>query len=216
MIDPRIKGFMRRLAPSMVVAGGVSFCLFTLMSLMIANKHSTTLMPMADIIRVENAYPVQTTDFSESKEIEVLPRAYFTKQPTISREPINKLQSQLSREAIVPIEQIRPVVLFDNIKITMSPIIDSDAILLAASSPRYPHIAEKNNIEGHIVVAMNVDRDGRVDDAWVIEASPVGYFEDQALSAARKFKYQPRIHNGKKVAAANVQYRWDFNIPSGS
>lgn len=216
MIDPRIKGFMTRLAPSMVVAGGVSFCLFTLMSLMIATKHSTTLIPMAEVIRVENSYPVQDTVFSENKETEVLPKAYFIKHQVLPSEPEYKIQHQLYSQAIVPIERIKPVISVEMIKIAMNPIIDRDAILLAASSPMYPHSAEKNNIEGHIVVAMNVDSDGKVDDVWVIEASPVGYFEDYALRAAKKFKYQPRIKNGKKVVAANLQYRWDFNLPSGS
>ena len=216
MIDPRIKGFLERLAPSMVVAGGVSFCLFTLMSLMVATKHSTTRMPVAEVIRVEKTYPVRDIAFSERKNIAVLPRAYFIKNQTLPSVPEYKVENQVYSQAIVPIKQIKPVVSFENIKIAMNPIIDRDAILLAASSPMYPHSAEKNHIEGHIVVAMNVDSDGKVDDVWVIEASPVGYFEDYALRAARKFKYQPRIKNGKKVVAANLQYRWDFNLPSGS
>ncbi len=216
MIDPRIKGFMTRLAPSMVVAGGVSFCLFTLMSLMIVTKHSKTMMPRAEVIKVEKAYLVQDTVLSEGKEIAVLPRAYFVKRSIMPNDSRYKVQHQLFSQAIVPVEKIKPVVSFEAIEIAMSPIIDRDAILLAASSPMYPHSAEKNNIEGHVVVAMNVNSDGRVDDAWVIEASPAGYFEDYALRAAKKFKYRPRIKNGKKVVAANVQYRWDFNLPSGS
>lgn len=216
MIDPRIKGFMKRLAPSMAIAGVVSFCLFTLMSVMIATQHSTTLMPMENVIRVEKSYPLQDTVFNERKGIEILPKAYFVKRSTMPSEPNYKIHNQIYHQAIVPIEQIKPVVLVDKIKIAMNPFIDRDAILLASSSPMYPHSAEKNNIEGHIVVAMNVDSDGSVDDAWVVEASPAGYFEDQALRAAKKFKYRPRIKNGKKVVAANLQYRWDFNLPSGS
>ena len=138
------------------------------------------------------------------------------KHQVLPSEPKYKIQYQLYSQAIVPIERVKPVVSFDKIKIAMNPIIDRDAILLAASSPIYPSSAEKNNIEGHIVVAMNVDSDGRVDDVWVIEASPVGYFEDYALRAAKKFKYQPRIKNGEKVVASNLQYRWDFSLASGS
>lgn len=216
MIDPRIKGFTTRLAPSMAAAGVVSFCLFTLMSMMITTKHSTALMPMADVIRVEKTYPRQGTVFSERKDIEILPKAYFVKQSLMLSESNYKVHKQVYNQPLVPIEQIKPIVLVDKVRLIVNPIIDRDAILLATSSPVYPHSAERNKIEGHIVVAMNVDSDGKVDDVWVVEASPVGYFEDQALRAAKKFKYRPRIENGKKVVAANLQYRWDFDLPSGS
>ena len=213
MIDPRIKGFMIRLSPSMLIASGVSFCLFALMAAMIASEQSAIVAPKASVIRVENISPPKDAFIIRTKETEVLPKSDFVNASHAPTDTSFKLPRESFHKTMVPFGKIKPIVHIEKINIAMSPIIDRDAILLAASTPIYPFSAEKSHIEGHVVVAMNVGSDGRVDDVWVVEASPIGYFEDQALRAAKKFKYQPRIENGKTVMASNLQYRWDFDLP---
>lgn len=215
MIDPRIKGFMVRLTPSMLIAAGVSFCLFALMSVMITSDQATILAPQANVIKVKNIQLPEDTIFIRADVVEVLPKSFFVKALDKPSELNLSLPQDYSYETKVPFERIERVATLEKIDITLSPIIDRDAMLLAISNPMYPHSAEKARIEGHVVVAMNVGSDGKVDDVWVVEASPVGYFEDDALRAAKKFKYRPRIKNGKKVMAANLKYRWDFDLPEG-
>lgn len=215
MIDPRIKGFMVRLTPSMLIAAGVSFCLFTLMSVMIASDQATILVPQAKVIKVKNIQPVEDTIFIRADVVEVLPKSFFVKPLDKPSELNLSLPQDYSYETKMAFESIERVATLEKIDISLSPIIDRDAILLAISNPMYPYSAEKAHIEGHVVVAMNVGIDGKVDDAWVVEASPAGYFENDALRAAKKFKYRPRIKNGKKVMASNLKYRWDFDLPEG-
>ena len=216
MIDPRIKGFLKRLGPSLLAAAGASFCLFALMSFMIAGDDITQLVPEAKLIKVENVRPPEDTIFIRADVVETLPKSFFTK--ALDKPADNKflLPKNAEFETVVPFEKVTPMTAFSKIDIAMVPVIDRDAILLAASDPRYPPKAEREGVEGHIVVAMNVGSEGKVNDAWIVEASPEGYFEDQALRAAKRFKYRPRVENGKKVIAANLQYRWDFNLPDES
>lgn len=197
----------------MLVAGAVSFCLFTLMSLLVASNDPTQLAPQASIIRIENIQLPEEISPSRDAVVDVPPRAAFIAEiEEPSKSELNFLPLYfISLKA--PFEQIKPTSPFEKIELVLSPIIDRDATLLAVSSPQYPQRAAQKNIQGHIVVAMNVDQTGSVYDAWVVEALPAGYFEEQALRAAKKFKYSPRIENGKTVMASNLQYRWDFNLP---
>ena len=197
----------------MLAASGASFCLFALMALMIAGETKTQLVTESKFIKIEkpkpnvDPYPLRTdkaetqlkSDFIDTTDAPVTLQLY--------------LPEDLAFETNVPFERVMPVTHIETSGITVSPFIDRDAMLLAVSNPMYPYKAEKNLIEGHVIVAMNVDSEGRVDDAWVIESSPAGYFEDCALAAAKKFKYRPRYENGRTVTASNLQYRWDFNLP---
>lgn len=199
----------------MLIAAGVSFCLFALMTAMVASDQATILAPQANVIKVKNIQPPEDTIFIRADVVEVLPKSFFVKELDKPSALNFSLPQDYSYETKVPFERIERAAALEKIDIILSPIIDRDAILLAISNPMYPYSAEKARIEGHVVVAMNVGRDGKVDDVWVVEASPAGYFEDDALRAAKKFKYRPRIKNGKKVMAANLKYRWDFDLPEG-
>lgn len=213
MIDPRLKGFLNRLAPSLLAAAVVSFCLFTLMSVMVATEQMTQLPPEPKMIKVETVRLPEDFVFIRANIVETLPKSAFINDLDTPNDNNLRLPKEFSMQTVVPFEKVIPAIAVGNIDISLRPVIDRDAILLAASYPLYPHKAERNGVEGHVVVAMTVNTEGIVDDAWIIESSPEGYFEDQALQAAKRFKYHPRIENGKKVIAANLQYRWDFNLP---
>lgn len=216
MIDPRVKGFLIRLCPSLLVAAGVSFCLFAIMTFLVSDDQLTEIAPIAKYASVIEVRPPEDTIVIRADVVETLPRSYFIKDNTQPSESKFSIAKDIAFETSVPFEKIERIEGMGDISMAMVPILDRDAILLAASSPIYPYKAEKAGIEGHVVVAMNVDAEGKVDDVWVVEASPAGYFEDQALRAAKKFKYRPRVENGKKVLAANLIYRWDFNLPEDS
>lgn len=210
MIDPRIKGFLSRLAPSMLAASIVIFCLFALMAAMISVQKPTHIISP---VKVSSGTALREITYVSQEISEPLPEQ--TKLKPIENPSDLKLSwEDVGYEKInVPPVQVIHVEEIPTIKLNVNSVLDRDVMLLTGSNPIYPYSAERDKIEGHVIVAMNVNREGRVDDVWVVEASPIGYFEDQALRAAKKFKYQPRIENGKKVMASNLRYRWDFDLP---
>jgi periplasmic protein TonB len=69
----------------------------------------------------------------------------------------------------------------------------ADGALVAKKrvAPIYPRGAERRKIEGHVVVTYSVGVDGKVSDIAVAEAVPEGVFDDAAMKAVSKWKYEP-------------------------
>lgn len=79
-------------------------------------------------------------------------------------------------------------------------------------APIYPERAFKEGIEGDVLLEFVVTETGAVRDAVVVEAKPSGVFEQAALNAVGKFKYKPRIVDGKPVETTGVRNRFSFEI----
>lgn len=62
-------------------------------------------------------------------------------------------------------------------------------------APEYPRGAERRNIEGYVVVKYTVTTTGDVSDVTVVESSPAGIFDDAALQAVNKWKFETPAQN---------------------
>ena len=87
----------------------------------------------------------------------------------------------------------------------------SGLIPIVTSKPRYPLRAQSRNIEGWVVVEFTITPTGSVIDAKVTDAKPEGTFDRAALNAIVKWKFKPKIENGRPVAQRAVQ-RLEFNV----
>jgi protein TonB len=54
---------------------------------------------------------------------------------------------------------------------------------------------------GYVVVMYTIGTNGRVSDVSIVESTPPGVFDDAAMSAIRKWTYEPRKENGVAVAS---------------
>ncbi|MCF6354405.1 MAG: energy transducer TonB [Candidatus Polarisedimenticolaceae bacterium] len=77
---------------------------------------------------------------------------------------------------------------------------DRDFLVLSRIPPRYPYRAERKKIEGWVKVSFIITEQGSVQDAVVIDAQPKRVFDMAALQAILKWRFKPRISNGKPVA----------------
>ena len=87
----------------------------------------------------------------------------------------------------------------------------SGLIPIVTAKPRYPLRAQSRNIEGWVVVEFTITPTGSVIDAKVTSAKPAGTFDRAALNAIVKWKFKPKIENGRPVAQRAVQ-RLEFNV----
>jgi len=87
----------------------------------------------------------------------------------------------------------------------------SGLIPIVRSAPRYPLRAQSRNIEGWVVIEFTITPTGTVIDAKVTDAKPEGTFDRAALNAIVKWKFKPKIENGRPVAQRTVQ-RLEFNV----
>lgn len=79
--------------------------------------------------------------------------------------------------------------------------------LLADAAPRYPLSARNRRIEGRVQVAFTIQPDGTVADARAVSAQPQGVFEEAALAAASRWRFEA---TGQRVGTVRTVM---FNLP---
>jgi len=84
-------------------------------------------------------------------------------------------------------------------------MFDGDIIPLQRINPTYPRQAARDGIEGFVKIQFTVNADGTVREAKVIEAKPRGVFDSAAVAAALKWKFKPKVVDGKPVDQRGIQ-----------
>ncbi len=83
--------------------------------------------------------------------------------------------------------------------------VDRDIIPVVRMTPDYPPHAAGKNIEGWVQIQFNVTAAGTVRDPVVVAAQPPGEFEDAAVKAIARWRYNPRIDGGVAVERVGLQ-----------
>lgn len=90
--------------------------------------------------------------------------------------------------------------------------VNQQAMPLYRAEPRYPSKASKRGIEGYVVIKFTIDPTGRPTDLQVLEAKPKRMFEREAMIALKKWKYQPKVVDGKAIAQFGQTARVEFKL----
>jgi TonB family protein len=86
------------------------------------------------------------------------------------------------------------------------PRSDSEQLVpIMRTMPAYPRDALQRSIQGVVDMHLEIRPDGTVAEAKVIRSEPPGVFDKAALTAIRKWKFQPKIVDGKPVASKGKQ-----------
>jgi protein TonB len=72
-------------------------------------------------------------------------------------------------------------------------------------APDYPARAQTQGVEGWVQIQFAVTAAGTVRDPVVVAAAPRGVFEDAALKAIVRWRYNPRIDGGVAVERVGLQ-----------
>ncbi|NCF79538.1 MAG: TonB family protein [Alphaproteobacteria bacterium] len=90
--------------------------------------------------------------------------------------------------------------------------VDGDTLAIVRVLPRYPNRALSRGIEGWVLLEFTIDQLGQAVDLVVIEADPKGMFDRAALSAIKKWKYRPKMQDGRATMRPGVRQLISFNI----
>lgn len=80
-----------------------------------------------------------------------------------------------------------------------SGMLDNDPRYRARPAPDYPFSARQGGLEGEVVVEFDVDATGRVAAARVLRSTD-RLFEEPAMRAVLKWRFEPGKKNGRAVA----------------
>ena len=71
--------------------------------------------------------------------------------------------------------------------------------------------AQRDGVEGYVIVRLNIDEPGRVQDVLVVDSEPLGTFERSARDAARRFEFLPARVDGRLVPST-IEKRIVFSL----
>jgi TonB family protein len=83
--------------------------------------------------------------------------------------------------------------------------VDGDAIPIVRPNPDYPARALTAGTEGWVQVQFAVTAVGGVRDAIVVDSEPGTVFDEAALKAVARWRYNPRIDRGVAVERVGLQ-----------
>jgi protein TonB len=79
-------------------------------------------------------------------------------------------------------------------------VVAANTLKLVRSSPTvYPQRALEDLVSGWVELEFTVGRDGAVKDITVVNAEPRRTFDNAALTALRRYRYQPVVRDGETV-----------------
>ena len=67
--------------------------------------------------------------------------------------------------------------------------------------PRYPADAAAQGIEGHVDFEVIIDQNGEVANVEVLNAEPQGVFEEEAIAALKRWRFEPQdnVHHRLRI-----------------
>ena len=201
---------MTRYLPAFGIAVLVTISLFYLMQYLISGKHSPVahneIINTIDIIRLKRAEDIATKQrkLPDPPKEPVAPTSSpkFTK--TTNKPLLVSPNFKLPLPGIPSLELKRDLLTGISTEIS-APKENSEVTALLKVEPEYPRKAARQGIEGWVKLEFTVLEDGTVSDIKILDASPKRVFNKSAKRAITRFKFKPRVVNGKPVKQKAIQ-----------
>ena len=92
---------------------------------------------------------------------------------------------------------------------------DGDASPIVRIEPKYPIQAQRDGREGWVKLSFTINEVGGVEDVEVIDAEPKRIFNKAARRALKKWKYKPKVVDGKPQRRPGLTVQLDFTMDKG-
>lgn len=204
-------GSARFVLPFMLGCGAM-LGLFWLLYALIAGAQKIAgngeLLPTVDFLRLAKNFELETRDRRPPPEMPDRPEA----PPQLSVQAVSvQAPTQTRIDINMTLENTTQVK--SNFGLSST---DGEYLPIVKVAPMYPARAQSQGIEGWVLLQFTVTESGAVADPVVLEAQPPGVFDEAAKKAVLKFKYKPRVENGKAAAVANVKHLIRFELDKES
>ncbi|WP_211242688.1 energy transducer TonB [Sinimarinibacterium sp. CAU 1509] len=197
-----------RMVLGAIVAGIVAFLLFWLMAELVASgRAALTDGPKGRIVDFVRVKKDQNLDIDKPKPEK--PDKPEAPPPEVAPEQQDAANPDAGAINIGPMNVASDVAVKSGFGLSAS---DGEYLPIVKVAPIYPSRAASRGIEGWVLLEFTVTETGAVKDPVVLEAEPQGIFDSAAQKAVLKFKYKPRVDNGKPVQVPHVQHLITFKL----
>lgn len=200
-----------RYAAPMVIAGLITFGLFTVMSSLIAGESGEAIAHPPAPVRLVNLpnepEPIREPDPALPRIPDPVPRMPEG-EISISEaapNPVN-LPPGPGAEWLGPIQ---PGFTGPTIDVRGA---DQSEIPTVRVEPVYPQRALDRGIEGWVEVEFTVTEVGSVSEPRILRSHPSAIFDRAALRAIEQWKYEPKVVDGQPVSRPGVRSRFRFEL----
>jgi periplasmic protein TonB len=97
---------------------------------------------------------------------------------------------------------------------SVSPTVTAEAQLTHRVEAQYPDSALRGGIQGYVDVQFTITSEGTVTNVAVVHSDPGDIFNRAAVDAVSRWRYDPRIVDGRAVESRS-QARVRFKLDSG-
>lgn len=91
-------------------------------------------------------------------------------------------------------------------------LADSLPFARVMAPPAYPYRAAQAGIEGYVDLRFDITASGATENIQVVHAEPEGVFEQSALAAVARWRFQPSMVDGKAEAFKGLSKRVRFTL----
>ena len=194
---------------SMGMAGGITLGLFYFMQFLIATGEAFD--ERISVVKIVDA----TMPDIELEVIEEIDKPEPIEELVQDQPEVQERQTNLDAGPALNIErqslEIDTGLELSNASISAT---DGDYLPLVAIAPQYPTRAAQRGIQGWCLVSFTVDGLGNVveETIAVVDAEPPNIFDRSSMRAATRFKFQPRVVDGRGVEVSGVQYLFRYQL----
>lgn len=201
---------------AVLFGGPVTFCLFLLMASLVsqpAKLGESSESRVIDFSRNTNFNQIQTKTRS-------LPKA----PPKPQEAPqMPKIAVKAQVDAPTPKMAMNVPTIANSLSLGDGPYLggatgaaagtsDRGVMPLVRIEPQYPRKAAMTGKQGWVRLTFDVNETGAVENVDVVESEPPRLFDQEAKRALLKWKYQPKLVDGKPVAMRGLKVQLDFKL----
>ena len=198
---------------SLLVGGAVTFALFVFMAFLVSGgaKRADTA---TDSPVIEISMDKQDTKVQDKPRVKPKPPTP-PEQPPLPDTPPPDSSSNIDTNMSFNMSGVVAGSASTGFKLGNMMTRDGDATPIVRIEPQYPIAAARDGKEGWVQLSFTINELGGVDDVEVINADPKRVFDKEAKRALKKWKYKPKIVDGKALKQPGMTVQLDFKLDGG-
>ncbi|MEC7275223.1 MAG: energy transducer TonB [Bdellovibrionota bacterium] len=204
-------------AGAVLLGGPVTFCLFLLMAHLVsqpAKLGESSETTVIDFSRTSNSSQLQT-------KTRQLPKA--PPKPKEAPKMPKMAVSKATNDAPAPKMAMNVPMMATSLSLGDGPYLggstgasqttgDRAVMPLVRIEPQYPRKAAMRGIEGYVRIMFDVNTAGGVENVQIVESRPPRIFDQATKRAVLKWKYQPKLVDGKPVPMKGLRVELPFKL----